>query len=72
MQHVFSVASKFHQGKIILNWRGRHWFNIDATAIQLNQDFGNQYHYFTEELDPQFPKPLIPRMDINISVDNDH
>jgi hypothetical protein len=35
-------------------------------------DFGNQYSYFREELDPRFPEPLLEEIDINLFVDADH
>jgi hypothetical protein len=35
-------------------------------------DFGNQYSYFQEELDPRFPVPLLQGLDLNICIDADH
>jgi hypothetical protein len=40
--------------------------------MKLKEDFGGQYKYFNEDLDPQFPIPLVPKMDINIFVDANH
>ena len=40
--------------------------------VQLKKDFGNQYHYFTEDIDPRFPEQLLPELDINIFCDSDH
>jgi hypothetical protein len=37
-------------------------------TIKLKEDFGGQYQYFQEDLDPKFPEPLVPEMDINIFV----
>jgi hypothetical protein len=41
-------------------------------TIKLKEDFGGQYQYFQEDLDPKFPEPLVPEMDINIFVDANH
>jgi len=41
-------------------------------TVKLKEDFGGQYKYFKEDLDPRFPTPLIPEMDINIFVDANH
>jgi hypothetical protein len=42
-------------------------------TIKLKEDFSGQYQYFQEEdLDPKFPEPLVPEMDINIFVDANH
>jgi hypothetical protein len=40
--------------------------------VKLKEDFGGQYKYFNEDLDPQFPIPLVPEMDINIFDDANH
>ena len=40
--------------------------------VELNHDFGYQCHCFQEDLDPQFPDPLVPESDINIFVDANH
>jgi hypothetical protein len=41
-------------------------------TVKLKEGFGGQYKYFHEDLDPQFPPPLVPEMDINIFVNTDH
>ena len=47
---------------------------IDAkySVVQLKEDFGSQYQYFQEDLDPRFPIPLVPEIDVNIFVDANH
>ena len=47
-------------------------FDLDAVDVPTPQDFGSQYHYFREEIDPRFPKALVTEMDTNIFVDADH
>jgi hypothetical protein len=42
------------------------------TQVELKQDFGGQYSYFKEEMDPRFPIALLPELDINIFSDADH
>jgi hypothetical protein len=41
-------------------------------VVQLKQDFGGQYHYFHEDLDPRFPKPLLNELKLSIFCDADH
>jgi len=36
------------------------------------EDFTHQYKYYKEELDPGFPEPAVPELDINIFSDSDH
>ena len=47
---------------------------IDAKyeTVKVKEDFGGQYQYFHEDLDPRFPEPLIPELDINLFVDANH
>jgi hypothetical protein len=47
-------------------------FDLAYQQVQLKQDFGGQYHYFKEELDPRFPEPLLKEIDINMFCDSDH
>eukprot|EP00957_Ditylum_brightwellii_P114354 8719431-Ditylum_brightwellii.AAC.1 len=35
-------------------------------------DFGNQYSYCLEEIDPRFPTPLFEELDLQIFCDADH
>ena len=42
------------------------------SVVQLKEDFGGQYQYFQEDLDPRFPIPLVPEIDVNIFVDANH
>ena len=40
--------------------------------LKLTKNFGNQYHYFSEEMDPRFPPAIIDKMEISIFSDADH
>jgi hypothetical protein len=31
-------------------------------TVSLKQDFGGQYHYFKEDIDPRFPEPLLKEL----------
>ena len=44
----------------------------DPTNREVFEDFGHQYQYFQEELDPKFPKPKIKELQITIFSDADH
>lgn len=47
-------------------------FDLEYQSIELRQDFGGQYHYFKEDLDPRFPEPLLQELEINMFCDSDH
>ena len=40
--------------------------------VQMKYDFGNQYSYFSEDIDYQFTKPLLDELDIHMFVDDGH
>ncbi len=39
---------------------------------KLIDDFGNQYSYFKEDIDPKFPEGRVPELDIMMFCDSDH
>jgi hypothetical protein len=41
-------------------------------TVKLTEDFGGQYPYFLEDLDPKFQTPLVPEMAVNLFVDANH
>ena len=47
---------------------------IDAgyEKFQMKYDFGNQYAYFSEEIDDQFTEPLLVELDIHVFLDVNH
>ena len=46
--------------------------SLQYEEVDLKEDFGNQYCYFKEEIDPQFPEALMKELPISISCDADH
>ena len=46
--------------------------DIAFEDIKVEQDYGHQYDYFQEDMDPRFPEPLIEELDLNIFCDSDH
>ena len=46
--------------------------NVEYEVTAFSKDFGTQYSYFKEDLDPQFPAPLLDKLECNIFVDADH
>ena len=68
---VLGYLKKYKKRGYVINPRPPK-FDLDTVKIETPQDFGNQYHYFAEELDPRFPKPLIQEMDTNILINADH
>ena len=46
--------------------------DIEYQTAKFSKDFGSQYNYFKEDIDPRFPKPLLPEFAISLFVDADH
>ena len=46
--------------------------DLDYESVGFSKDFGIQYSYFKEDLDPRFPEPLMDEFEITIFVDADH
>jgi hypothetical protein len=46
--------------------------DLDYQKVDLKLDFGTQYSYFEEELDPRFPEPLLDELDLHVFCDADH
>ena len=46
--------------------------DLDYQKVDLKLDFGTQYSYFEEELDPRFPEPLLEELDLHVFRDADH
>lgn len=70
-QKIFGYLKKYPKRGYIVN-PAPPTIDLDFEIVTTKYDFGNQYHYFKEELDPRFPEPLIAELDINIFVDADH
>lgn len=46
--------------------------DIEYEDVKVKTDYGYQYDYFKEDIDPRFPTPLISELDINVFCDADH
>ena len=68
---VLGYLKKYKKRGYVINPKPPN-FDLDATEVPTPQDFGSQYHYFSEEIDPRFPEALIEEMETNVFVDSDH
>ena len=64
-----------------MNKYPKRWYEInpqlltiaaDYEKFQMNCDFGNQYVYFSEDVDGKFLEPLLDELGIHVFVDADH
>ena len=48
--------------------------NIKASDqdVKTSGDFGNQYAYFRESIDPRFPPPIMSELSLTVFSDSDH
>lgn len=68
---IFGYLRKYPSRGYIIN-PSPPIFDLEYQSIELQQDFGGQYHYFKEDLDPRFPEPLLKELEINMFCDSDH
>jgi hypothetical protein len=70
-RQVMGYLRKYPRRGYVVNPVSPH-FDPVYSNVEVKCDFGNQYSYFREELDPRFPKPLLKEMDFNVFIDADH
>ena len=46
--------------------------NVEYEKFHMNDDFWNQYAYFSGDIDEQFPAPLIDELNIHLFMDLNH
>ena len=55
-----------------MNPQAPQYNNLKYKIQEFHEDFGLQYKYFHEIIDPEFPEPLITGLDITFFSDSDH
>lgn len=70
-RHLLGYLKKYTERGYMINPRDPN-IPTQYENVEVKQDFGNQYQYFIEDVDPRFPEPLLPELSINIFVDSDH
>ena len=69
---IFGYLRKYPKRGYVINPDPPKIKDTSHSQIKVKEDFGYQYEYFNEELDPHFPEPLLPELEINMFVDADH
>ena len=46
--------------------------DLEFATATINDDYGHQYSYFKEDIDPRFPEPLMDELEVNMFADSDH
>ena len=68
-RQVLGYLKKFPKKGIVMDPRAP---TVQQVHEETYEEFGHQYKYFKEELDPYFPTPGIAELEINIFSDSDH
>ena len=69
-RHVLGYLKKFKSKGIVMDPRPP---NITPSGEDVKwEDFGHQYKYYTEEMDPFFPDPTVNELATTIFCDSDH
>lgn len=70
-RQIMGYLRKYPKRGYVMNPASPH-FDHEYSDVEVKCDFGNQYSYFREAMDPRFPTPLLKELDINIFIDADH
>eukprot|EP00957_Ditylum_brightwellii_P029302 2214856-Ditylum_brightwellii.AAC.1 len=68
---VFGYLKKYPKRGYVINTTLLQ-LDLDYQKVDLKLDFGTQYSYFEEELDPRFPELLLEESDLHVFCDADH
>ena len=71
-RYVLGYLKKYPKKGYYINGKEPEIINSDYEKFVPEHDFGTQYHYFKEELDPRFPEPKIEELKISIFCDAYH
>lgn len=71
-KRILGYLKKYPKKGLVINPATPKTSDDADTQQDSYEDFGHQYKDFVEELDPGFPEPSIPELDINIFSDSDH
>ena len=70
-RHVLGYLKKYPKKGIVMDPKAP-MINTKSIRDEKYEEFGHQYKYYTEEIDPYFPEFLIPELEITIFCDSDH
>ncbi|MEM7297751.1 MAG: hypothetical protein AAF391_05735 [Bacteroidota bacterium] len=72
VERILGYLKKYPKKGIVINPTNPQYNNPTYTKATFTEDFGNQYKYFIEDIDPRFPEPLIQTLSTTFSSDSDH
>ena len=71
-QKVLGYLRTYPDRGYYVNPKEPEFVNQAYERVNVPQDFGNQYKYFKEDIDPRAPEPLLDEMSLLVFVDADH
>ena len=71
-RHILSYLKQFPRRGIIMDPQIPITAPVDPKDQPNYEEFTHQYKYYSEELDPHFPVPKVPELDITLFCDSDH
>lgn len=71
-RHIRDYLKKFPKRGIIMDPRPLVTAPVNLEDQPNYKEFTHQYKYYTKELDPHFPRPIVPELDITIFCNSDH
>ena len=71
-QRILGYLKQEPKRGIVVNPNNPIYGNKRYETCELTEDFGQQYHYFKEDIDPKFPEPKVQGIAITFFCDSDH
>ena len=68
---ILGYLKKYPKRGYVIN-SAKPKIDLNYETVKFSKDFGVQYSYFKEDIDPRFPEPLMEELECNIFVDSDH
>ena len=70
--YMMGYLKKYPKKGYYINEKDPEIIDNDYEKLVTGHDFGTQYHYFKEEIDPRFPEPVVDELKISIFCDANH
>ena len=72
VERILGYLKKYPKRGIVVNPRDPIYNNKNYEEVVLQEDFGQQYHYFKEMTNLEFPEPKVKGLSVMFFSDSDH
>ena len=66
-QKILDSLKKYQKRGFVINEKTPNFEDGSVVKLTLTRDYGCQYNYFHEDIDPQLPHRILREMEVHIS-----